>query len=189
MTHNSAIVSPTSPAAPPSPPRSRPPPCPPSSPPPPPPLSSAPHAAPDGETTRVEIAFEKLYEELLRSQTHADLIHTVAGNFLRTARWRQGLKAYIAAAKRTRRGRSSGERKNRMIELMNCILEEAPACGLDVPYASDIRYGRHDVEGVVAATSTQPQDPNWLVIPDVRTPSPPGEAYRGSKRFDFLRQN
>lgn len=188
MTHNSATDSPCSPPALTSPPRSRPAP-PPPTPTPPPPLSSIPHAAPDGETTRVEIAFEKLYEELLRSQTHADLIYQVAGNLLRTPRWRQALKAYIAAAKRTRRSRSSGERKNRMIELMNCILEEAPACGLNVPYANDIRYGRHDVEGVVAATSTQPQDPNWLVIPDVRTPTPPGEPYRGSKRFDSLRQN
>jgi len=101
----------------------------------------------EGEVTRIEIAFEKFHQELLYSRDHDSLVQTVAQRMLASSRWHGVYNAYKEAAGRALFGRGAGFRKNRFMDLMNLILEEAPRCGLDVPYTHQLHYGRYHYDG------------------------------------------
>lgn len=109
-------------------------------------LSSRP-AAPEGEVTRIEIPFEKLHQELLRSSDHDSLIQEVAQRISTSSRWIELYNVYKGIARHTRFYSGAGFRKNRFMDLMNLIVEEAPRCGLDVPYTHQLRYGRYHYDG------------------------------------------
>jgi hypothetical protein len=104
-------------------------------------------AAPEGEVTRIEITFEKLHQELLRSCDHDSLIMEVAQRISTGSKWLGSYDAYKEAARRTRFSSGAGFRKNRFMDLMNLIVEEAPRCGLDVPYTHQLRYSRYHYDG------------------------------------------
>jgi hypothetical protein len=109
-------------------------------------LSSRP-AAPDGEVTRIEITFNKLYRELLSSRDHDALIQEVAGRVATSSIWSNAFDAYQDAARWSRLYSGSGTRKNRFMDIMNLIVQEAPKCGLEVPYVHELRYGRYHYDG------------------------------------------
>jgi hypothetical protein len=109
-------------------------------------LSSRP-AAPEGETTRIEITFENLHQELLYSRDYESLIQEVAQRIMTSSRWLRSLNAYKEAVRRTRFYFGAGFRKNRFLDLMNLVVEEAPKCGLDVPYTHQLRYSRYYYDG------------------------------------------
>ena len=101
-------------------------------------LSSKP-AVPEGELTRIEIAFEKLYAELLCSRDYESLIQGVAQHISTSSRWLGLYLAYKETLRWTRHYARAGFRKNRFIDLMNLIVEEAPKCGLGVSYTHQLR--------------------------------------------------
>jgi hypothetical protein len=109
-------------------------------------LSSRP-AASDGEVTRIEITFEKLYQGLLHSHDHDPLIQEAARRISTSSLWLGAYHAYKEAARRCRFSSGAGFRKNRFMDLMNLIVEEAPRCGLDVPYTHQLRYSRYHYDG------------------------------------------
>jgi hypothetical protein len=104
-------------------------------------------AAPEGEVTRIEMTFEKLHQELLRSCNHGSLIREVAKRISTSSKWLGSYDAYKEAARLTRFSSGAGFRKNRFMDLMNVIVEEAPRCGLDVPYTHQLRYSRYHYDG------------------------------------------
>ena len=104
-------------------------------------------AAPEGELTRIEITFEKLYGELLCSRDHESLIQGVAQRISASSRWLGSYLAYKETLRWTRHYARSGFRKNRFMDLMNLIVEEAPKCGLSVSYAHQLRYDRYNYDG------------------------------------------
>ena len=101
----------------------------------------------EGEVTRIEITFEKFHQEILYSRDRDTLVQTVAQRVLASSRWHEMYNAYKEAAGRALFGRGAGFRKNRFMDLMNLILEEAPRCGLDVPYTHQLHYGRYNYDG------------------------------------------
>ena len=109
-------------------------------------LSSRP-AAPEGRSTRIEIAFEKLHQELLHSRDHESLIQEVAQRISNTSQWLGLFDAYQEAVKWARFSFRAGFRKNRFMDLMNLAVEEAPKCGPDVPYTHLLRYSRYHYDG------------------------------------------
>jgi hypothetical protein len=109
-------------------------------------LSSRP-AAPEGEVTRIEITFEQLYQGLLHSHSHDTLIQKAARRISTSSLWLGAYNAYKEAARRCRFSSGAGFRKNRFMDLMNLIVEEAPRCGLDVPYTHQLRYSRYHYDG------------------------------------------
>jgi len=109
-------------------------------------LSSRP-AAPEGEVTRIEIAFEKFYQELLHCRDHDSLIREVAQRISTSPRWLEAYRAHKVAAGRALFCWGSGFRKIRFMDLMNVIMEEAPKFGLDVPYTHQLCYGRYHYDG------------------------------------------
>jgi hypothetical protein len=104
-------------------------------------------AAPEGEVTRIEVTFEKLHQELLRSYDHDSLIQEVAQRISTSSKWLGSYDAYKDAARRSRFYYGAGFRKNRFIDLMNLIVEEAPRCGLNVPYIHQLRFSRYHYDG------------------------------------------
>lgn len=108
---------------------------------------SSKEVAPEGEATRIEIAFEKFRQELLYSPNHDPLIQEVARRISTTLGWLEVYNAYKEAAGRALFCWGAGFRKNRLMDLMNLILEEAPSCGLDIPYTHQLRYGRCHYDG------------------------------------------
>ena len=109
-------------------------------------LSSKP-AAPEGELTRIEIAFEKLYAELLCSRDHESLIQGVAQHISTSSRWLGSYLVYKETLRWTRHYARARFRKNRFMDLMNLIVEEAPKCGLGVSYTHQLRYDRYNYDG------------------------------------------
>jgi len=100
-------------------------------------------AAPEGEATRIEITFEKLHNELLSSREHGSLIQDVAQRISTGPRWLTAYHAYKETLRWTRFSSGAGFRKNRFMDLMNLVVEEAPGCGLSVPYTHQLRYDRY----------------------------------------------
>ena len=109
-------------------------------------LSSRP-AAPEGEATRIEITFEKLYNELLCSCDHGSLIQEVAERISTGSKWLTAYHAYKETLRWARFYSGAGFRKNRFVDLMNLVVEEAPECGLSVPYTHQLRYNRYHYDG------------------------------------------
>lgn len=96
----------------------------------------------------------------------------------RSEEWKAAWAAYAGIADDWEQGRHASDRKNRFTDLINCILAEAPKCGLQVPYMHHIEYGRYDYDGEIpttrdfwkaAAHASEERYP-WG---HVRTPSPP----------------
>ena len=97
--------------------------------------------------TRIEITFERLYSELLCSRDHESLIQEAAQRISTSSRWLGSYLAYRETLTWTRWYARAGIRKNRFMDLMNVIVEEAPKCGLGVPYAHQLRYDRYNYDG------------------------------------------
>ena len=104
-------------------------------------------AASEGEITRIEITFEKLYSELLCSRDHEFLIQEAAQRISTSSRWLESYLAYKETLTWTRWYARAGIRKNRFMDLMNVIVEEAPKCGLGMPYTHQLRYDRYNYDG------------------------------------------
>ena len=147
-------------------------------------------AAPDGDITRIEITFDKLYQELLSSRDHDTLIQDVAGRIAASSRWSSALEEYQKLLRKCRFSWGCGSRKNRFMDIMNLILEEAPKHGLNVPYAHDLLYGRYNYDGSEwkAEVSDKFQPPNTYGFPampipyTIHSPRPsvgPMEPFRG----------
>ena len=151
-------------------------------------------AAPDGDITRIEITFDKLYQELLSSRDHDTLIQEVAGRIAASSRWSSAFEEYQKVLRWCRFSWGSGNRKNRFMDIMNLILEEAPKHGLNVPYAHDLLYGRYNYDGSEwkAEVSDKFQPPTYLFGMPSRISSPgpevgPMEPFRGECLFAFVR--
>jgi len=145
-------------------------------------------AAPDGDITRIEITFDKLYQELLSSRDHDTLIQEVAGRIAASSRWSSAFEEYQKVLRKCRFSWGCGNRKNRFMDIMNLILEEAPKHGLNVPYAHDLLYGRYNYDGSEwkADVSEKFQPPKTYGFPGItyRIPPPrpsvgPMEPFRG----------
>lgn len=125
-----------------------------------PPLSS--RSAPlNGESTRVEITYSKFYEELVKSVDFHSQIDEVARTMAATSEWMALLAAYAATADARRLTAHSGDRKNRFIDIMNFIVDEAPTCGLVAPYRHQIRYGRFHYDGSALEASPGAVQEPW----------------------------
>ena len=106
-------------------------------------------AAPEGEATRVEITFERLHNVLLCSPNHDSLIQEAAKSISTGSRWLTVYRAYKETLRWARFYSGAGLRKNRFMDLMNLIVEEAPGCGLNLPYTHQLRYNRYHYDGSV----------------------------------------
>ena len=104
-------------------------------------------AALEGEATRIEITFEKLHNELLSSHDHGSFIQDVAQRISTGSRWLTAYRAYKETLRWARFYSGAGFRKNRFMDLMNLVVEEAPGCGLSVPYTHQLRYNRYHYNG------------------------------------------
>lgn len=49
-----------------------------------------------------------------------------------------------------------GLRKSRFIDILNCISQQAPLCGLNVPFTHGVVYGRLELEGLVKHPDSTP---------------------------------
>jgi len=152
-------------------------------------------AAPDGDITRIEITFDKLYQELLSSRDHDSLIQEVAGRIAASSRWSSAFEEYQKVLRWCRFSGGSGNCKNRFMDIMNLILEEAPKHGLNVPYAHDLLYGRYNYDGSEwkADVSDKFQPPKTFGFPrtSYRIPPPgpsvgPMEPFRGELLVCFF---
>jgi hypothetical protein len=98
---------------------------------------------PEGVVTRIEITFEKYYQELLCSRDHDSLIQEAAQRILTGFRWFGSYDAYKETTRRRRFYSGAGFRKNCFMDIMNLIVEEVPRCGLGMPYTHQFRYSRY----------------------------------------------
>jgi hypothetical protein len=151
-------------------------------------------AAPDGDITRIEITFDKLYQELLSSRDNDTLIQEVAGRIAASSKWSSALEEYQKILGWCRYSGGSGNRKNRFMDIMNLILEEAPKQGLNVPCAHDLLYGRYNYDGSEwkAEVSGQFQPRKMYGFPGLPIPPPgpsvgPMEPFRGELLVRFVR--
>jgi hypothetical protein len=103
--------------------------------------------APNGEATRVEVPFDRFYNQVFRHKEHAPLINDVAEKIMTTRRWAQALRTYGKTLRVKRRSVHSGDRKNYFLELLNHIVRLAPTCGFNVEFENDIEYQRHTFDG------------------------------------------
>ncbi|KAF8313873.1 hypothetical protein DL93DRAFT_2080808 [Clavulina sp. PMI_390] len=101
--------------------------------------------APNGEATRVEVAYSKFYSEVLASPEHRDAIEAMARMIIKTHAWDKAYARYHVEARDM--WPSNGRRKNRMAELLNTIQAEAHRCGLPAPVRHEISFARHDEKG------------------------------------------
>ena len=103
--------------------------------------------APNGEATRVEIPFERFYNQVFHHEGHAQVINDVAEKIMRTRPWAEALRTYGKSLRVERRFSHSGDRKNHFLELLNYILRSAPTCGFNIEFENDIEYQRHTFDG------------------------------------------
>ena len=152
-------------------------------------------AALDGDVTRIEVTFDKLYQELLSSRDHDTPIQEVSGRIAASSRWSSAFEEYQKVLQWCRFSGGSGNCKNRFMDIMNLILEEAPKHGLNVPYAHDLLYGRYNYDGSEwkADVSDKFQPPKTFGFPrtSYRIPPPgpsvgPMEPFRGELLVCFF---
>lgn len=101
----------------------------------------------NGKATRVEIDFDTFSREVFHSHGQQTLVDKAAGAVMNLAQWTVALENYAQAARSSPLRRKSGQRKNRIVDLLNLIMEEAPRCVAGLRYKHELRYSRHDFEG------------------------------------------
>lgn len=129
--------------------------------------------APNGESTRVQIPFQRLFDELVEPCGHSGALNKTAALVVQTTAWTHALEAYVKVAETRRPGWHSGLRKNRIIDLLNCVVQEAKKLGTDFPFLRELDFGRYEVDGITAYPLPYGRENDW---DEYRTP-PPGEAW------------
>ena len=84
-------------------------------------------------------------DSVLSTPSVAKTISEASALVIKSEGWDTALRLYEEET--NSQWANNGRRKNRFVDLMNYIVDEAPRCGAPTGIKHHIRYGRHDYKG------------------------------------------